>query len=106
MLLEELSRARVFLIPGHKAELFCLAAAEANQMCIPTVTLGYGCLSERVIHNETGFIAKNEEEFANYTIKLFTDDQIWRSMRENLEKKRSNFNWLNVAKDLINQLYD
>ena len=58
MLVEELSKARVFLIPGHKAELFCLAAAEASQMCIPIVTLGYGCLSERVIHKKTGFVAK------------------------------------------------
>ena len=64
ILLEELSKARVFLIPGHKAELFCLAAAEASQMCIPIVTLGYGCLSERVVHEKTGFIANNDEEFA------------------------------------------
>ena len=105
-LLEELSKARVFLIPGHKAELFCLAAAEASQMCIPIVTLGYGCLSERVIHNKTGFIAKNNEEFANYTFRLFTDDFKWQSMRDNLEKKRFDLNWRNVADDLIRQSYE
>lgn len=106
MLLEELSKARIFLIPGHKAELFCLAAAEASQMCIPIVTLGYGCLSERVIHNETGFIANNYEEFANYSLRLFNDNNIWQLMRNNLEKKRSKLNWKNVADNLINQLYD
>ena len=105
-LLEELSKARVFLIPGHKAELFCLAAAEASQMCIPIVTLGYGCLSERVVHGQTGFIAKNNEEFANYTYRLFTDDYEWQSMRDNLERKRSELSWLNVADDLIRQLYE
>ena len=106
MLLEELSRARVFLIPGHKAELFCLAAAEASQMCVPIVTLGYGCLSERVVHEKTGFIANNDEEFANYSFRLFTDNLLWQKMRNNLEKKRSEFNWKNVADNLINQLYD
>ncbi len=105
-LLAELSKARVFLIPGHKAELFCLAAAEASQMCLPIVTFGYGCLSERVTHNETGFIARNSEEFANYTYRLFTDDYKWQSMRDNLERKRSEWSWKNVADDLINQLYE
>ncbi len=105
-LLEELSKARVFLIPGHKAELFCLAAAEASQMCIPIVTLGYGCLSERVVHDKTGYIAKNYEEFANYTFRLFTDDFKWQSMRDNLEKNRFDLNWQNVADDLIRQLYE
>lgn len=104
ILLDELSKARVFLIPGHKAELFCLAAAEASQMCIPIVTLGYGCLSERVIHNETGFIANNYEDFAHYSIKLFTDYHLWQTIRNNLEKKRSVLDWNNVANDLINQL--
>ena len=103
-LLKELSKARVFLIPGHKAELFCLAAAEASQMCIPIVTLGYGCLSERVIHGKTGYIAKNNNEFAKYTLELFKNDHLWQSMRNNLEKIRSKIKWNNVAEDLINQI--
>ena len=75
-LVKDLQSARMILIPGHKAELFCLAAAEASQMCIPIVTLGYGCLSERVIHGKTGYIAKNNNEFAKYvwlscTVKLY-----------------------------------
>ena len=103
-LLKELSKARLFLIPGHKAELFCLAAAEASQMCIPIVTLGYGCLSERVIHGKTGYIAKNNNEFAKYTLELFKNDHLWQSMRNNLEKIRSKIKWNNVAEDLINQI--
>ena len=103
-LLKELSSARLFLIPGHKAELFCLAAAEASQMCIPIVTLGYGCLSERVIHGKTGYIAKNNNEFAKYTLELFKNDHLWQSMRNNLKKIRSKIKWNNVAEDLINQI--
>ena len=103
-LLKELSKSRLFLIPGHKAELFFLAAAEASQMCIPIVTLGYGCLSERVIHGKTGYIAKNNNEFAKYTLELFKNDHLWQSMRNNLEKIRSKIKWNNVAEDLINQI--
>ena len=67
-LINDLITSKVFLVPGHKAELFCIAAEEARELCIPTVTLGIGSLSERIIHNKTGFIAKDENEFSNYTL--------------------------------------
>ena len=28
------------LVPGHKGEVYCLAAEEARELCIPIVTLG------------------------------------------------------------------
>ena len=73
-------------------------------MCIPIVTLGYGCLSERVIHGKTGYITKNNNEFTKYTLELFKNDHLWQSMRNNLEKIRSKIKWNNVAEDLINQI--
>ena len=51
------------LNPGHKGEVFCLAAEEAKELCIPIVTMGYGSLKERVDHGVTGYIAKNKNEF-------------------------------------------
>ena len=92
-------------MPGHKSELFCLAAEEARELCIPIITLGLGCLGERVEHNTTGFIAKNEHEFANYTLKLFSDDELWNRLRLNLIKKRKTNTWKKVAEQLIDQLY-
>ena len=92
-LINELLSSRVFLVPGHKAELYCLAAEEARELCIPIVTLGIGSLSERVIHNKTGFIAKNDNDFANYTLQLFNDDQIWNEIRKNLFEMRNSNNW-------------
>ena len=44
----DLKKSRVMLIPGHKSETFCLAAQEANETCVPIVTLGIGCLKERI----------------------------------------------------------
>ena len=58
-MIDDIKKSRIFLIPGHKAELFCLSAQEAKELCVPIVTLGIGSLSERVIHGKTGFIAKN-----------------------------------------------
>ena len=103
-LVSDLLKTRVFLIPGHKAELFCLAAEEAKELCLPIVTLGIGCLEERVEDGKTGFVARSEKEFSDYTIELFKNDDLWNEMRKYLISIRGKKNWINVAKDLINKL--
>tara|TARA_B100001057_G_scaffold500057_1_gene613216 strand:+ start:3443 stop:4417 length:975 start_codon:yes stop_codon:yes gene_type:complete len=92
-LINELLSSRILLVPGHKAELYCLAAEEARELCIPIVTLGIGALRERVIHNKTGFIAKSHEDFANYTLQLFNDNEMWNEIRNNLLNMRNSNNW-------------
>ena len=102
--LSDIKNSRIMLIPGHKAELFCLAAEEARELCIPIVTMGIGSLEERVEHHVTGFIAKNEDEFAHYAIKLFENDELWNKIRTNLLKKRGSSNWKISAKNFLNEL--
>ena len=63
-LIEFLSNFRILIIPGHKGEVYCLAAEEARELCIPIVTLGYGSLNERVIHKKTGFVGYKRVKFA------------------------------------------
>ena len=105
-LMNDIKISRVYVIPGHKAETFCLAAEEAKELCIPIVTLGIGCLAERVHHGETGFIAKNKKEFSDYTIQLFNDDKLWMNLRKNLIKIRGENNWFKIANTFISQIYE
>ena len=70
-------------------------------MCLPIVTLGIGSLSERVNHQNTGFIAKNYDEFAFYTLELFKNDTLWNEMRNNLLKLRGSKNWRQSTYDLL-----
>ncbi len=100
-LLNDLKKSRAMLIPGHKAELFCLAAEEAKEMCVPIVTYGIGCLYERVVDKITGFIAKNENEFAKYSLDLINDDSVWKEMRNNLLKDRGKRTWDIASRDLL-----
>lgn len=104
LMIDDLCKSRVSLIPGHSAELFCLAAEEARELCVPIITLGIGSLSERVIHNETGFIANNHEEFANYTYEIFKNDHLWNRLRSNLIKLRGLKNWTYSAESLLNNV--
>ena len=101
ILLNDILNSRICLIPGHKAELFCIAAEEARELCVPIITLGIGSLSERVLHNKTGFVAKNPNEFADYTTLLFNDDKLWFNIRKNLFNLRGSKIWKNIAIEFL-----
>ena len=100
-LIKDLKTSKIMLVPGHKGEVFCLAAEEARELCIPIVTLGYGSLYERVEHNKTGFIAKNTEEFIDYTNRLLNDDVLYLRFRKNLFQLRNSRNYSHVVNDLL-----
>ncbi len=103
-MINDMLKSRLYLVPGHKAELFCLAAEEARELCLPIVTLGIGSLKERVIHEKTGFIAKNSKEFANYTIELFKDDFLWNTIRNNLFNLRGTKSWSIASQNFLKQI--
>ncbi len=103
-MVKDMLKSKVLLVPGHKGELFCIAAEEARELCIPIITLGIGSLSERVEHGVTGFIAKNTEEFADFTLQIFSNYDLWKKLRNNLLQLRGNKNWKTVASNLIKQL--
>ena len=94
------------MIPGHKTELYCIAAEEARELCLPIVTLGIGSLRERVLHYQTGFIAKNDNEFVEYTTALFNDDKLWFDIRKNLINLRGSKKWQNIAIEFLNKTND
>ena len=101
-LINELKNSRLMINPGHKGEVFCLAAIEAKELCLPIVTMGYGSLKERVEHGITGYIANNQNEFINYSIDILNNDETYKKLRENLFKKRGLRTYNDVAVDLIN----
>ena len=101
LLIKDLLNSKIFLTPGHKTEVFCLAADEARELCIPIVTMGYGCLYERVEHNKTGFIAKNKQEFVNYANLILKNDKVYLELRNNLIKRRNSRNYNHVKNDFI-----
>ena len=105
-MINELNDYRALTYLGHKSDIFTLTAEEAIKLCLPVVTFGIGSLRERVTHNETGFIAKNEQEFADYTIKLLNDDDFYLNLKKTMKKKRQENNWDFIAKIWIKYFLD
>ena len=104
LLIEDLINSRVFLTPGHKTEVFCLAAEEARELCIPTVTMGFGSLYERVEHGVTGFVAKSKKEFIEFTNLILNDNKTYYKLKNNLFKRKNSRNYSHVKNDLIELL--
>ncbi len=102
-LIQEMLQTKVFLIPGHPAELYCLAAEEAKELCVPIVTFGIGSLSERVTNNITGFIAKDKKDFAKKTLDLFQNQTTWKEIRNNLVNMRNSNNWDKATNIFLNK---
>ncbi len=96
-LLAELSTKRLMFIPGHHDETYCLAAAESLCLGIPVITYGYAALKERIDHTQNGYIAKTDTDFANHTLKILNDNQIWQHYHTNGIETRLNANWSNSA---------
>ena len=98
-MIDEMKSYRALTYLGHKSDIFTLTAEEAIKMCLPVVTFGIGSLKERVTHNETGFIAKNDQEFSDYTIKLLNDDDFYLDLKSKMKNKRKENNWEFIANE-------
>jgi len=96
-MIQELKRARMLLYLGHKSDIFTLTVEESIKLCVPVVTYGIGSVSERVSHGNNGFIAKNEYEFAKYTLDLLNDDSILFELKKKMFKTRLINSWSNIA---------
>ena len=100
-MINELNNYRALTYLGHKSDIFTLTAEEAIKLCLPVVTFGIGSLKERVTHNETGFIASNDQEFADFTIKLLNDDIFYLDFKKKMHEKRHENNWEFIANEWI-----
>jgi glycosyltransferase involved in cell wall biosynthesis len=102
LMITDLLKSKICILPGHKAELYCIAAEEAKELCIPIVTLGFGSLSERVDHNKNGLIAKTPQELGKFVIELFEDNVFYNLLRDNLKLERGSKNWAKITRNFYN----
>ena len=105
-MIKELKNYRALTYLGHKSDIFTLTAEEAIKICLPVVTFGIGSLKERVTHNETGFIAKNDQEFADYTIKLLNNDEFYLNLKRKMSKKRNDYNWSVITNEWVEYFFN
>ena len=100
-MIEELKEYRALTYLGHKSDIFTLTCEESVKLCLPLITFGIGSISDRVKHNETGFLVKNEQEFADYTVKLLNDDDFYLDLRKKMHQIRHKNSWVDIANQWV-----
>ncbi|HYF98302.1 MAG TPA: glycosyltransferase, partial [Coxiellaceae bacterium] len=89
--------SRLMLYRGDVGETFCLAVAEAQALGLPAVVQDLGSLNERVIHDTTGKVTQNNEEFAAAAIEILRNDQLWRQMHQASLAQQRGLSWNEIA---------
>jgi glycosyltransferase involved in cell wall biosynthesis len=92
-LAKELGKSRVMLYRGDPGETFCLAIGEAQAVGLPCVVQDIGCVAERVIDGETGYVARDDDGFARAAIALLADDALWRRQSDAAWTKQRALTW-------------
>jgi len=92
-----LAGCRVALYRGDPGETFCLAVGEAQAVGVPAVVQPIGCVAERVIDGETGFVAPDDAQFAASALRLLTDDALWRRMNAAALDRQRRWGWDEAA---------
>ena len=100
-LFSEMKKGRAMFYKGDRAETFCLAVAEAQALGLPAVVCDLGSMKERVEHGVTGFVAKSDEEFVQYTNRVLTDDKLCTELGEKAKQFYAKETWINAAKQFI-----
>ena len=100
----ELAGFRVFVYRGSEDESFCMAAGEAQAAGVPAVVCDIGCLAERVRHLDSGFVVtpeegRDERDFASATIKILTDDALWKRLHAGALAHQRGRSWDDAASE-------
>jgi len=97
VLAAELTQARALLYRGDVGETFCLAVGEAQAAGLPAVVQDIGCVAERVIDGETGFVTGDDEAFAQAAVRLLGDDNLWRRQSRAAAQRQRGWGWDEAA---------
>ncbi|MBL6946413.1 MAG: glycosyltransferase family 4 protein [Rhodospirillales bacterium] len=96
-LAKELRASRVMLYRGDLNETFCLAVGEAQAVGVPAVVQKLGSVVERVVDDETGFIAADDAGFADAAVRLLSDDALWTRCHDGALAKQRRWGWPQAA---------
>ncbi len=87
-----LARSSVFILPTCK-EALSIATLEALCAGVPAVAMSHGGVGDIIQHGREGFLAANEEEFADYIVQLVTDAPMRARMAAATRKSAARFAW-------------
>lgn len=98
--------ARAHLYPGHPDDMVCWTLMESQACGLPAVARPLGAIHERLRDGETGHIVPDDEAFANVTIRLLTDDDMFWAENRDAHLLQRGRTWDMAATDFLSLIAD
>ena len=92
-------RARVHLHPGAARESYAMTLAESQAAGCPGVTRRGGAAAERVVDSRSGFLAGDDEAFANCAVLCLKEDIVYRGRAKDARDLQRGRSWDDAAAD-------
>lgn len=89
--------ARVHLYPGAEADMLCSTLMESQATGLPAVVRPLGAARERVRDGQTAFVVPDAAAFANTTLRLLGDDDLFFAMSRDARTLQRHRPWDVVA---------
>lgn len=100
LMAEALREARVHLYPGHADDMGCFTLMESQAAGCPAVIRPLGAAPERIRDGVTGYVAPDDDAFANLAVLLLTDQSVQQAMSAEARAAWKGRTWDGVAATL------
>ena len=92
--------ARVHLYPGDAGDFACWTLAESQAAGVPAVARGLGGVDERLDNGSTGYIVPDDTAFANVTLQILGNDDVYKTLSEAARAVARRRPWALAAEEL------
>lgn len=89
--------ARAHLYPSVEQDLMCSTLLESQAVGVPAVCRPLGAVAERVTDGQTGYIVEGDDAYADYAVRLLTDDAAFDTMSAAARAGGRRRSWDSVA---------
>jgi len=89
--------ARVHLYPGSEKEMYCATLAETQAVGVPAVARPLGAVKERILEDQSGFLAEDDGSFVEHAIKMLSDDEAFKKASTVARRQGSSRSWDTAA---------
>ncbi len=93
-------QARAHLYPGSERDVLCSTLAESQAVGLPAVARPLGAADERIRDGETGYLAPDDDAFANLAVCLLDDSDIFNRLSEEARADRKGATWDRAADEI------
>ncbi|MBI5163389.1 MAG: glycosyltransferase [Magnetospirillum sp.] len=92
--------ARVHLYPGHGDDVTAFTLMESQAAGVPAVVRPLGAAPERIADGSSGYVAPDDDAFANLAILLLSDDAVQKAMAAEAKAAMLGRTWDAAAEQL------